>query len=141
MSDKYFRIKIFASAIAGFVLAVLLVIVGTLILRHHVTRVFGVPEERIFIYRGRFEFCPYPPPFPSTYSIPIVNGRYVPSPAPSLPTGYEELLQRAFFLCIAQSEIDWWPFLISASCAGPVLLIMQRRKNATHQAGAHHHKL
>lgn len=110
MSDKSFHLKIGLSAIAGFLFAALLVVVpGTMFMRpsrregpqHEIWRI-----ERDMIFSGR-----------------ATDKR--------IQDQLDALSNKTFQLCILQNEISCWPFLLTASSVGPLLLLVRRKEGST----------
>ncbi len=110
MSDKSFQLKLVLSAIAGFLIAATLVFIpGTLFMRP--SRREGAPREILGIYHHD-----------------LVDGIYL---KPEERQQLEDLINRAGWLCIAQNELDCFPFSLLVSSIGPAALIIRRRRNKT----------
>lgn len=106
MPDDASQLKIAVSAIAGTLVAAMLVIVpGTIFIRPSMRE----PAQRIFALHD--EIKPWGAtlgPFHDAYLV--------------------ELMTKTFWLCILQNQIDSLPFLLSAGCVGPALLMRQRSR-------------
>lgn len=106
MPDKFLYVKIAFSAITGlFIASALVYVPGTMFMRPSCRQ--GPHQE---IWRIHMEM--------------LVDGRLSDN---RVNDKAKELMERTHRLLILQNEISCWPFLLTASSVGPLLLLRRRK--------------
>lgn len=116
MPKEHYRLKLFLSAMAGLLVAAMLVVFpGTGL-------VFMRPSTNKHLRDSHFY---------RTYWDVWMHYRIELHHEP--PAILDEISQKAFWLCIAENEINCWPFLLGCTSIGPIILIHRRLVRKTNK--------